>query len=503
MRYARFVITLLIIAAIVIPTVLPKILPSVHAMYIKPSFPDYAPNGMPDFDEKQDSWGPAGAFTWCCPVAAANSLWWLDSEYESVMFASPVPPPAISDHFPLVTTYGTWDDHDPQNVAGLVANLAFLMDTDGQRTLDGHKGTRWSDFAPGIQQYLVQQGCSGLFRVQGTSFPDISTIYNKTASCQDVELFIEFWQQQIPGGPWTNTTITYPSWEFGHCLTVAGADASSVLVSDPYFDLTTPGLPSHNDAQFVSHDPYPVQLWMAGLGPYGPQPIYELMNYCQLNMGLPPTYHAFIRGAVATYGATVVTVAGMAGTTGYKLVFKETLGNPLCSNATVSYNWNFTMDKWNGSAWIASGISGSSPLLGSTIPTLTRMDLPYYVYVLPQSGSNAVKWGDWLKVSFTFHWTYGSIALFITYTTKVHVHPGDIAGMTPVTLPLIGSDGFVNLKDLGIITGNWPNPVPPGADPTSNAARADINGDGFVNLKDLGVVTSEWTKSWTNTPPPG
>ncbi len=71
--------------------------------YIKPAFPDYTPSGMPDFDEKQNGWGPApGTYTWCGPVAAANSLWWLDSEYESAYNPHPTPPPTISDHFNLV-----------------------------------------------------------------------------------------------------------------------------------------------------------------------------------------------------------------------------------------------------------------------------------------------------------------------------------------------------------------------------------------------------------------
>jgi hypothetical protein len=56
--------------------------PATWQGYVKPSYPDYAPSGMPDFDEKQDLWGPApGVYTWCGPVAVANSLWWLDSEY--------------------------------------------------------------------------------------------------------------------------------------------------------------------------------------------------------------------------------------------------------------------------------------------------------------------------------------------------------------------------------------------------------------------------------------
>jgi len=48
--------------------------------YMKPSYPDYAPSGMPDFDQRQGGtyqWqDPAGGqWSHCGPVAVANSLW--------------------------------------------------------------------------------------------------------------------------------------------------------------------------------------------------------------------------------------------------------------------------------------------------------------------------------------------------------------------------------------------------------------------------------------------
>ena len=68
---------------------------------------DYAPSGVPDFDQKQDKWGvgvlgaPGWRWTYCGPVAMANSLWWFDSKFEP----NPVPPPAINDGYPLVKAY--------------------------------------------------------------------------------------------------------------------------------------------------------------------------------------------------------------------------------------------------------------------------------------------------------------------------------------------------------------------------------------------------------------
>lgn len=96
----------------------------------KPQYVDYAPSGVPDFSQKQS--GPApigwwknpvtGKWSWCGPTAVANSLWWMDSRFET----STTPPPTKNDTFPLVQSYnpGVWDDHDPRNVHYLIEHLA-------------------------------------------------------------------------------------------------------------------------------------------------------------------------------------------------------------------------------------------------------------------------------------------------------------------------------------------------------------------------------------------
>jgi len=131
------------------------------ALYWKLGYPDYAPSGMPDFDEKQDKWAKPGVnglgnWTYCAPVSVANSLWWLDSEFEP----GTTPPPTKSDGFNLVTSYNKtgWDDHDPRNVPYLIQHLAYLMDTDGQRTNQTHYGTNVTDMETGLAQYLSWTG---------------------------------------------------------------------------------------------------------------------------------------------------------------------------------------------------------------------------------------------------------------------------------------------------------------------------------------------------------
>jgi predicted cobalt transporter CbtA len=300
--------------------------------YVKPGFTDYAPSGMPDFDENQNAFTTQpGQYTWCAPVAVANSLWWLDSEYESIEFANPVPPPTISDHFNLVNSSnpGVWDDHDPQNVIGLVTNLAVLMDTDGLTSHDGHMGTRITDIQSGIQEYLQQQGVANLFEVYNSSFPTFTWIDNQTELYNSVELCLEFWQLTRTG--WIQPTFSEASLNHGHCVACAGSNSttSQVLISDPYQDAyeagTAPGrspmphaIPHnsavHNDAQYVSQDAYNVSLFnfsqsTVGSPPGYPSSAYELQGYLQSIPGTDSSYHAFIRLAVATSPVGVHDVA--------------------------------------------------------------------------------------------------------------------------------------------------------------------------------------------------
>ncbi len=354
--------------------------------YIKPPYPDYAPSGMPDFDQKQDSWGPGmGIYTWCGPVSVANSLWWFDSEYESIYNPSPVAPPTISDNFPLLSSYnpGVWDDHDPQNLDPFVGNLAFLMDADGMRTGLAHTGTNYIDMETGISQYMQQRGINpvgdcdgdgdvdladidiieaafgsmpgwpswnmaadivisnsidmadlatatanigltGMFYEHTQEFPDFYWIEDEIHRCEDVVLFLEFWQDIGPG-MWMKL-YDNPSLEAGHYVTCAGVNSTllEALISDPYHDAFEEGstlgrspvihpfphpTTIHNDTQFVSHDAYSASLWMEPPpSPYPGMPVWELMGYLQA-LGYDPSWHAFIRAAVVTSPLAVHDIA--------------------------------------------------------------------------------------------------------------------------------------------------------------------------------------------------
>jgi hypothetical protein len=181
---------------------------------------------MPDFDERQ-----GGTYNWidpiwqiwshCAPVSVANSLWWLDSEFES----GSIPPPTSSDHFKLVTSYNaTWDDHDPRNVPYLVEHLAYLMDTDGRRTFPAtgisHTGTNVTDMETGLAQYLQWSGVNPIGDVNGDGAVN-ATDYNIVVAAN-------------------NTTPLSPSWSMAADIypVVLGRLADNV-VNQSDIDLVT------------------------------------------------------------------------------------------------------------------------------------------------------------------------------------------------------------------------------------------------------------------------
>jgi hypothetical protein len=252
--------------------------------YWKPgNLTDYAPSGVPDFDQKQDGWTDptTGKWSYCGPVAEANSLWYLDSFYEP----NPVPPPTINDNFPLVWSYspGIWDDHDPKNVGPLVQDLAWYFDTDGQRTGSIHSGTKVVDMARGLERYLWDHGLYDKFYVKLVKAPDFYFIEKEVEKCEDVTLLLGFWQFDNATGKWRRVG--------GHYVTVAGVDSTNLQIafSDPYIDnaeaggngVVRPGPHGyphppdvHNDTQFASHDIY--AAWVPGPGGSPGNPNFEL-----------------------------------------------------------------------------------------------------------------------------------------------------------------------------------------------------------------------------------
>ena len=249
----------------------------VRGWYWKPSYPNYAPSGMPDFDEKQDQWkaiepGPDGiiqslpsgddifnptenciapgldctlqtvpagddvaVWAFCGPVAVANCFWWFDSKY-----ATPTGTPGDGeDNFALVADYGAGDDHSKANAPLLIQNLAKAMQTTS-------KGTTYiADMQNAIHQWFIDTGLNNKFVENTYDKPTFQFIENEIERSQDVILLIGYYnrakvvdQQQTQ---WT-TWIDLPHMT-GHLQSFTPSvnvlDAVQVLLSGNYPTPTT------------------------------------------------------------------------------------------------------------------------------------------------------------------------------------------------------------------------------------------------------------------------
>jgi len=255
--------------------------------YYKAAYADYAPVGVPDFDQKQNSWfvmqgvPPVQHWTHCGPVALANCFWWFDSKFET----APVPPPAVNDHYPLVRNFSPLvlqDDHAAANVLPLVDTLAKYAKTN----TGGNTGTYVFDLASGAQSWLDSCGLASRYTIQVVPIDPafgFEFIRQQVLASQNVILLLGYWEEITQG---------YCERVGGHYVTVAGVCTnpmdSALCISDPYFDdnegLThTPSI--HNDAQYVSgphgtlhHDRYDVVP--NSCMPVTPPPFsVELVNY--------------------------------------------------------------------------------------------------------------------------------------------------------------------------------------------------------------------------------
>ena len=237
--------------------------------YHKQGYLDYAPNGMPDIDQKQGSWWDpsSGNFSWCGPVALANCIWWFDSKFEP----SPVDPrpfhpsaatPPLNDNYPLVMSYdpaGIWDDHDTNNVVPFINQLGPLCQVDVSQP-----GTSLPDLDVGFHNWLASTGLAGAYTTYPLIGPNYYELRDSILNSQDVIMLFGFYEQD-PTGLCNRIG--------GHWVTAAGACTTSttICVSDPFFDFnegdpppgSTHGSAVHNDAGLISgphgsyyHDEY-------------------------------------------------------------------------------------------------------------------------------------------------------------------------------------------------------------------------------------------------------
>jgi len=214
--YNAFSLILILAITVNMLALLPTKPSQANPWYWKPEQKDYAQSGVPDFDQRQ--WG---TYMWqdmwqqwshCGPVAVANSLWWLDSEFEP----NPMPQPIINDGFPLVQTYNAqWDDHDPLNVPWLIEHLAYLMDTDGRRTGIAHSGTDVHDMEAGLAHYLSWTGVNPQGDVNGDGLVDttdgniIDAAYGSTPGMANWNLAADIWPASTSYPPVADNIVNF------------------------------------------------------------------------------------------------------------------------------------------------------------------------------------------------------------------------------------------------------------------------------------------------------
>jgi hypothetical protein len=172
-------------------------------------------------------------------------------------------PPEISDGHDLVSSYGAWDDHDPQNVASLVEDLANRL---GTQVSGEQLGTDISGVVPALEAYLTEKDLQDTYRVTLATSPSFDQLTTWVRDGSGAAVLLGFWEWQ--GDRWIYLG--------GHYVAIAGVEPANrlVAVSDPFRDAFEAGgvalgrspvthpyphdTDVHNDAQFVSQDAYPL-----------------------------------------------------------------------------------------------------------------------------------------------------------------------------------------------------------------------------------------------------
>jgi len=256
----------------------------------KPSYPNYAPSGMPDFDQKQDNWksivdggngiaetnkigddiqvvpvetqinpgdiivasgsnckldtqaagDDVAVWAFCGPVAVANCFWWFDSKYG---WSKGKPGDGL-DGFPLVQDYRVGDDHKKENVPKLIEKLAAKMGLCSKGTCD------IDDMQDAIDEWFADTDLNDVFVENTYNKTSFSFIENEIKRSQDVILLLGFYD--VDGAECMRKGFNY--------VTCAGVNSDGFMIafSDPALDIANPSGPDHNDAQYVSHDIYDV-----------------------------------------------------------------------------------------------------------------------------------------------------------------------------------------------------------------------------------------------------
>lgn len=259
---------------------------------------NYAPKGIPDFSQKQDSnWKENQGWLICAAVALADVFWWIDSKYSN---QSGEPGDGI-DEYKLVRDYHppfpfnpgpNSDDHNFDNV----------NDNDTKWDRNKSKGEFIDLLAWRIYGYFLKGGViynmvsndiialiirglriiwcmkswirnAGLQNNLTARFsfkPDFSEIEDTFRQGAGIVLGIF--------GAGKDPELPPKPFQWGHCVALAGMKSNTqIAISDPIKDVQNPsnGEFEHNDAYYVSHDIYDVNF----TSPYPKLASFWLPNY--------------------------------------------------------------------------------------------------------------------------------------------------------------------------------------------------------------------------------
>ena len=244
--------------------------------YYLPSYPNYAPSGLPDFSQiQQEDWrGLDGGANLCGAVSLANILWWFDSRHSNCHGT----PGDGKDSYSLVQTYHKQttsdpgpnpDDHNYNNVndnstpwnrfrrnGELIERIAWY--TNRQKDAHWTKLLLRSLRGPfnafkliyGTIRWLRETNQLKSYTVRILYKPDFTTINNCLRKDNGIVLGI-------------NSLDDNGNVLGGHFVSVAGINTSGYIAfSDPFFDITNPSSnpAEHNNASIVSHDIYEVNF---------------------------------------------------------------------------------------------------------------------------------------------------------------------------------------------------------------------------------------------------
>lgn len=231
--------------------------------FYKPGYPDYCPNGVPDFDQKQSHlWQNSltGRWSWDGPAALADCMWWFDSKFEIYpLDPRPFWPDQgynFNDFHPLIFSLDPelhWDDHDTNNVFPFITRLGSYCNVDeGGGSVPGI--TIW-DLEAGFTAWLDNEVVDQLgYTSRVVVGPDFDEIKRSLTTCQNVILLLGFYEEEAG---------LACQWLGNHYVTTAGVSETDhkLCISDPYFDHNEGEPPlgtgghgptAHNDAANIS-----------------------------------------------------------------------------------------------------------------------------------------------------------------------------------------------------------------------------------------------------------